>query len=58
MTYYLYDGDKPIIEYKANGTQAGLNVYGKGVDEILMRSDYVANPAGQGYFISRTGTGT
>lgn len=37
-TYYVYDGDKPILEYDANtGASAGTNLYGKGVDEILER---------------------
>lgn len=40
---HLYDGEQPILEYKGNGTVAGMNVYGNGVDEILMRADYVAD---------------
>jgi len=37
-TYYIYDGEKPILEYDANtGASVGVNVYGKGVDEILER---------------------
>src|SRR5579885_2702207 len=32
-TYYVYDGDKPILEYDSSGASAGVNVYGKGVDE-------------------------
>jgi RHS repeat-associated protein len=37
-TYYIYDGDKPILEYDAtSGALVGSNVYGKGVDEILGR---------------------
>jgi RHS repeat-associated protein len=32
-TYYVYDGDKPIVEYDSSGASAGVNVYGKGVDE-------------------------
>jgi RHS repeat-associated protein len=36
-TYYLYDGEKPILEYDAIGTSVGVNVYGKGIDEILER---------------------
>ena len=36
-TYYVYDGDKPILEYDGSGTSVGTNVYGKGVDEILER---------------------
>jgi RHS repeat-associated protein len=36
-TYYIYDGDKPILEYNANGGLVGFNLYGKGTDEILER---------------------
>ncbi|MEY2519513.1 MAG: hypothetical protein QOF24_1272 [Verrucomicrobiota bacterium] len=50
LTYYVYDGAKPIYEYKADGTRAGWNLYGKGVDEILLRADYVVLSNGQGYF--------
>ena len=38
-TYYVYDGEKPIAEYNPAGTQIANNVYGKGIDEILMRFD-------------------
>jgi RHS repeat-associated protein len=37
--YYIYDGERPILEYDANGELAGYNLYGKGVDEILLRND-------------------
>jgi RHS repeat-associated protein len=36
-TNYIYDGEKPILEYDANGTEVGVNLYGKGVDELLER---------------------
>ena len=36
-TYYLYDGEKPILEFDSGGTFPGVNVYGKGIDEILER---------------------
>jgi RHS repeat-associated protein len=39
-TYYIYDGEKPILEYNANGTRVGFNLYGKGIDEILERGAY------------------
>jgi len=39
-TYYIYDGEKPILEYNANGTRVGFNMYGKGIDEILERGAY------------------
>jgi RHS repeat-associated protein len=41
-TYYIYDGEKPILEYSSTGI-VGRNVYGKGIDEILMRTDPGAN---------------
>ena len=37
-TYYIYDGDKPILEY-SSASIVGRNVYGKGIDEILMRTN-------------------
>jgi RHS repeat-associated protein len=36
-TYYIYDGEKPILEYDSGWTEVGLNLYGKGVDELLER---------------------
>jgi RHS repeat-associated protein len=38
-TYYIYDGEKPIVEYNSSGGIVGRNVYGKGIDEILMRTN-------------------
>jgi len=38
-TYYIYDGEKPILEYTSSTGIVGRNVYGKGIDEILMRTD-------------------
>ena len=37
VTYYIYDGEKPILEYNANGGRVGFNLYGKGIDEIIER---------------------
>jgi RHS repeat-associated protein len=37
--YYIYDGERPILEYGVNGNVRGKNLYGKGIDEILMRWD-------------------
>ena len=34
--YYIYDGERPILEYRVNGDMRGRDLYGKGVDEILM----------------------
>ena len=42
--YYIYDGERPILEYDGAGALAAWNVYGKGIDEILMRTDYTFNP--------------
>ncbi|MEY2520252.1 MAG: hypothetical protein QOF24_2011 [Verrucomicrobiota bacterium] len=58
ITYYVYDGAKPIYEYKADGSTAGWNVYGKGIDEPLLRADYVAAPGGQGYFYQQDQQGS
>ena len=41
--YYVYDGEKPILEYNSSAALVGRNVYGKGVDEILTRTDYTVN---------------
>ena len=39
-TYYIYDGEKPILEYRSTDlSNPAKNVYGKGIDEILMRYD-------------------
>jgi RHS repeat-associated protein len=37
--YYVYDGERPILEYDPNRELLGYNLYGKGVDEILVRFD-------------------
>jgi RHS repeat-associated protein len=42
--YYIYDGEKPILEYKTLVSLYGRNVYGKGIDEVLMRTDYTFSP--------------
>ncbi len=40
ITYYIYDGEKPILEYRSTDLgNPAKNVYGKGIDEILMRFD-------------------
>src|SRR5438105_2909082 len=46
--YYTYDGPHPIYEWKADGTIAGWNLYGQGIDEILLRAEYVTHTDGQG----------
>src|SRR5205814_4734575 len=45
-------------ELFANGAAAGANIYGKGIDEILVRVDYVVNPAGQTYFYQQDHEGS
>jgi RHS repeat-associated protein len=37
----IYDGEKCIYEYNVNGAITARNVYGKGIDEILERTDTV-----------------
>jgi RHS repeat-associated protein len=39
IKYYIYDGERPILEYSAAGALIGQNTYGKGMDEILQRWD-------------------
>jgi RHS repeat-associated protein len=43
-SYYIYDGEKPILEYAAAYALKAANVYGGGIDEILMRTDYTVTP--------------
>src|SRR5262249_31559306 len=50
-TYYIYDGEKPILDYRSgNLNNPARNVYGKGIDEILMRFDPSFNPAVTYYY--------
>ncbi len=49
ITYYIYDGEKPIVEYNSAGTIVARNVYGKWIDEILMRTDTTVN-GGQPFY--------
>jgi RHS repeat-associated protein len=49
-TYYIYDGEKPILEYRSNDlTHPTKNLYGKWIDEILMRTDTTVN-GGQPFY--------
>jgi RHS repeat-associated protein len=48
ITYYIYDGEKPILEYSGDAI-VGRNVYGKWIDEILMRTDPAVN-SGQPFY--------
>jgi RHS repeat-associated protein len=58
VTYYTYDGQHPICEWNPDGTTAGWNLYGQGIDEILLRGDYVIVPSGQGYFFQQNRLGS
>jgi RHS repeat-associated protein len=49
-TYYIYDGEKPVLEYKSDDlAHPAKNLYGKGIDEILMRTDPSVN-SGQSFY--------
>lgn len=48
-TLYIYDGEKPILEFDQNG-QITRNLYGKGIDEILMRTDPTVNGGAAFYY--------
>jgi RHS repeat-associated protein len=48
--YYIYDGERPILEYSVAGNVRGKNLYGKGIDEILMRTDYTFSPPATFYY--------
>jgi len=43
--YYIYDGERPILEYRATGGVPAKNLYGKDIDEILMRYDPTISPS-------------
>jgi RHS repeat-associated protein len=58
VVYYTYDGPHPIYEWKADGSKAGWNLYGQGIDEILLRADYQVVSAGQGYFFQQNRLGS
>ena len=57
-TYYIYDGEKPILEYNASGARVGFNLYGKGIDEILERGAYGADNAWHWYFLQQDHEGS
>jgi RHS repeat-associated protein len=44
VTYYVYDGEKPILEYTNVGVIAAKNLYGSGIDEVLLRTDLTVTP--------------
>ncbi len=50
-TYYIYDGEKAILEYRGwSGGPSAANVYGKSIDEILKRTDYTVTPNSVVYY--------
>jgi RHS repeat-associated protein len=49
-TVYIYDGEKPILEYNAAGTLIAKNLYGKAIDEIVMRVDSSSTPTQTFYY--------
>jgi RHS repeat-associated protein len=56
-SYYIYDGEKSILEYNSSGVITSRNVYGKGIDEILMRTDTTAN-SGQPFYYQQNHEGS
>jgi len=57
-SYYIYDGEKPILEYKSSDlSHPAKNVYGKGIDEILMRTDPTVN-SGQPFYYGQDHEGS
>jgi RHS repeat-associated protein len=50
ITYYVYDGEKPIVEYNNVYQRLAVNIYGKAIDEILARTDYSVNPIVSYYY--------
>ncbi len=59
-TYYIYDGEKPVLEYKSSDlSHPARNLYGKGIDEILMRADPTVNsPAGAPFYYQQDHEGS
>ena len=57
-TYYIYDGEKPVLEYKSTDqAHPARNLYGKGIDEILMRTDPTVN-SGQPFYYGQDHEGS
>src|SRR5579885_2739531 len=57
-TYYVYDGDKPMLEYDSSGASVGVNVYGKGVDEVLERVAIGADGQWHTYYLHQNHEGS
>jgi RHS repeat-associated protein len=58
ITYYFYDGEKPILEYNANNALVGFNLYGKGIDEIIERGAYGVDNQWHWYFLNQDHEGS
>ncbi len=58
ITYYIYDGEKPILEYNVNNALVGFNLYGKGIDEIIERGAYGADNQWHWYFLNQDHEGS
>ena len=56
-TYDIYDGEKPIVEYNASLQTIPTNVYGKGIDEVLARTDPSVN-SGEMFFYQQDHDGS
>jgi RHS repeat-associated protein len=56
-TYYIYDGEKPVVEYNSTGAIAAKNLYGKGIDEVLMRTETGVN-GGQPFYYQHNHEGS
>jgi RHS repeat-associated protein len=57
-TYYIYDGEKPVLDYMSTDlTHPARNLYGKGIDEILMRTDPSVN-SGQPFYYGQDHEGS
>lgn len=57
-TYYIYDGEKPILEYNSTGGQVGWNLYGKAIDEIIERGATGSDGVWHWYFYQQDHEGS
>jgi RHS repeat-associated protein len=57
-TYYIYDGERPILEYDTSEASVGVNVYGKGIDEILERVAVGADNQWHAYYLQQNHEGS
>ena len=56
--YYIYDGEKPILEYGSNGGLVGWNLCGKSIDELIERGAFGTNGTWYWYYIQDDHEGT